>query len=149
MAPGSGRRSAAPDTPYAAFIGDPAAQVQRNIRAVRECLQRCCPDLSGRAQIWIEGLVVFPHPGAELHAQHSRVPAVRLDETSARIVGNAPRRRLGPGEVDAVVGVLLEEARQPVRYAAAAQSAQALVELALALPVVARASCSAPWRSVG
>ena len=123
-------------TRYAAFIGDPAAQVQRNIHAVRECLQRTCPDLARRTQLWIEGLVVFPHPATELHAEHSRVPALRLEETPARIVGNAPRRRLNGEEVEAVVSVLLHEANYPDQHAAVAQRAQALVELALALPVV-------------
>jgi hypothetical protein len=124
-------------TRYSAFIGDPAAQVQRNIRAVRECLHRSCPDLARRTQLWIEGVVVFPHPAAELHAEHSRIPALRLDETPARIVGNAPRRRLNGEEVEVVVSVLLHEVNyDPSQHLAVAQPAQALVELALALPVV-------------
>jgi hypothetical protein len=124
-------------TPYKAYIGDPAAQIQRNIFAVRNCLRSGLPNLFRGTPLWIEGLVVFAHPRTELTAEHSQVPAVRLDEAVARICLHSPRRPLQPAEVAAVVEVLLIEAderRLPVSHRA--QSAQALVEAALTLPLV-------------
>ncbi len=123
-------------TRYDAYIGDPAAQVQRNIFAVRNCLCQRVPNLFRGTPLWIEGLVVFAHPRTKLTADHSRVPAVRLDDAVTRICQHAPRRPLQPADVEAVIDALLIEAderRQPVHRA---QSAQALVEVALTLPVV-------------
>jgi Nuclease-related domain/TadE-like protein len=121
-------------TPYDAYIGDPATQVQRNIFAVRQALRRRLPELF-REPLWIEGLVVFAHPETELDAEHSRVPAILLDQTSSRICGHVPRRRLQPREVEGIVGSLLAEMRQgqaePARH-----TAQAMVEMALLLPLV-------------
>jgi hypothetical protein len=121
--------------PYDAFIGDPAAQVQRNIFAVRQALRKHAPDLVRGTPLWIEGLVVFPHPQTELEADASRVPAVLLDETSMRICAHVPRRGLQSHEVDAVVRALLLEA-QSWRSLPARQSAQSLVELAMMLPLI-------------
>jgi hypothetical protein len=122
-------------TPYDAFIGDPAAQVQRNIFAVRQALRRRLPAFFGHTSLWIEGLVVFPHPATELETSGSRVPAVGLEEAARRICQHIPRRELQPQEVDAVVAALLDE-RRADRTWPARQSAQALVELAIALPLV-------------
>ena len=124
-------------TPYAAYIGDPAAQVQRNIFAVRESLRTRLPGLFQRSPLWIEGLVVFAHPRTELQAEHSRVPAVRLEEAAPRISLHVPQRWLRDAEVDQVVEALLADAREgSVGAGLAAQSAQAVVEVALLLPVV-------------
>jgi hypothetical protein len=123
-------------TQYSAFIGDPAAQVQRNIFAVRKALRRRLPALFDHAPLWIEGLVVFAHPDTRLQASSSRVPAVVLEQASQRICLHSPRRRLQPREVDAVVAALLDEARLQKSDAVFRQSAQALVEMALLLPVV-------------
>ncbi|HEV7661941.1 MAG TPA: NERD domain-containing protein [Chloroflexota bacterium] len=122
---------------YPAYIGNPAAQVQRNIFAVREAIRREVPSLYAGAPLWIEGLVVFPHPRTELDAVNSRVPAVKLEEVVTRICTHAPRRALQPREIDGIVAVLLSagQSRAP-RVIAQAQSAQALVEAALALPIV-------------
>jgi Nuclease-related domain/TadE-like protein len=124
-------------TPYAAYIGDPAAQVQRNIFAVRDSLRTHLPGLFRRPPLWIEGLVVFPHPRTELDVEHSRVPAMRLDQATSHICLHVPPRPLQPHEVDEVVDALLvegQERTQPVGQRA--QSAQALVEVALGLPLV-------------
>src|SRR5438445_118671 len=99
-------------TPYAAYIGDPAAQVQRNIFAVRESLRTRLPGLFQRSPLWIEGLVVFAHPRTELQAEHSRVPAVRLEEAAPRISLHVPQRWLRDAEVDQVVEALLADARE-------------------------------------
>jgi hypothetical protein len=85
--------------------------------------------------LWIEGLVVFAHPQSELQTQHSRVPAVLLKETTQRICGHIPRRKLESQEVDEIVSALLAEARNG-HGILSQQSAQALVELAISLPVV-------------
>jgi hypothetical protein len=122
-------------TTYDAYIGDPAAQVQRNIFVLRRTLRRCLPDFVHRTPLWIEGLVVFPHPKTELETDGSRVPAVLLSGVCIRICEHVPRRRLQPQEVDTLVGALLAEA-QPRRLAPVRRTAQALVELALVLPVV-------------
>src|SRR6266536_4015471 len=84
---------------YVAYIGDPAAQVQRNIYAVRECLRRRLPHLFRGTPLWIEGLVVFPHPATELDTEHSAIPAVRLQDTSQRICAHQPRRALQADEI--------------------------------------------------
>jgi hypothetical protein len=122
-------------TPYYAFIGDPAAQVQRNIFTVRECLRKRMPQLFRGRPLWIEGLVVFAHPQTSLDARHSRVPALLLDQAASTICGHTPQRWLQPGEVDLVAHALLEEANAR-RDTPARQSAQALIELALVLPLV-------------
>jgi hypothetical protein len=122
---------------YAAYIGDPVAQVQRNIFAVRNCLREHIPNLFHGKSLWIEGLVVFAHPRTELNADHSRVPAIRLDEAVARICLHSPRRPLQPAEVEAVVNVLLLEAdERRLPMTTRAQSAQGLIEAALTLPLV-------------
>jgi Nuclease-related domain/TadE-like protein len=124
-------------TPYEAYIGDPAAQVQRNIFAVRDCLRNRLPGLFRRPPLWIEGLVVFPHPRTELDAEHSRVPAMRLDDAAPHICLHMPQRPLQPREVEEVVDVLLVEGQERTpQVIQRAQTAQALVEVALALPVV-------------
>jgi hypothetical protein len=84
--------------------------------------------------LWIEGLLVFPHPRTELDAEHSPIVALHLPEVSQYITSHAPRRPLEAHEVEAVVGVLLAETRAPPEPVA--QSAQALVEIAIALPLV-------------
>jgi hypothetical protein len=124
-------------TPYAAYIGDPAAQVLRNIHAVRDCLRLRLPGRFGRRSLWVEGLVVFPHPRTELATEHSRVPAIRLEHATPRICAHNPKRALDADEVDAVVDALLVEGQaRGFVIDLAAQSAQAMVELALALPLV-------------
>jgi hypothetical protein len=122
-------------TPYAAYIGDPAAQVHRNILAARECLKRGLPWLFEGTPLWIEGLVVFAHPRTQLEAQHSRVPAVLLEEVIPRICQHAPRRRLQPVEIEAIADLLVSRARSN-HPGVVRQSAQALVEVALCLPVL-------------
>jgi hypothetical protein len=124
-------------TPYAAYIGDPAAQVLRNIHAVRECLRQRLPGRFGRRSLWVEGLVVFPHPRTELAAEHSRVPAIRLEHAITRICNHTPKRALDADEIEAVVDALLIEGQaRGFVIDLAAQSAQAMVELALTLPLV-------------
>jgi len=118
-------------TAYAAYIGDPAAQVQRNIFAVRECLRRRQPQLLRRMPLWIEGLVVFPHPRTELETENSRVPAVLLDQAAARICLHVPPMPLRPADVDAILKALLEESQ----HSFLRQTAQALVEVALVVPL--------------
>jgi hypothetical protein len=119
-------------TSYVAYIGDPAAQVLRNMHAVREALRRRLPHLYARPALWLEGLLVFPHPRTELATEHSRIPAVRLSELTQRIREHQPRRRLHAADVSAICDALLSESHaRPL-----ARSAQALVEMALVLPVV-------------
>ncbi len=119
-------------TSYVAYIGDPAAQVQRNIYAVRDCLRRRLPHLYAGRPLWLEGILVFPHPRTELASEHSRIPAVRLADLAPSIRGYQPRRMLRPSDVGQIAEVLLGESHaRPL-----ARSAQALVEMALALPVV-------------
>jgi hypothetical protein len=120
-------------TPYGAYIGDPAAQVQRNIYAVRECLGRRVPRLFHGTPVWIEGLVVFPHPATQLDTENSAIPAVRLQDTSQRICLHQPRRPLQAQEVVAITAALLQERRNRLPLA---RTAQAVVELALVLPVL-------------
>jgi len=120
-------------TPYGAYIGDPAAQVQRNIYAVRECLRRRLPHLFRGTPLWIEGLVVFPHPATELDTEHSAIPAVRLQDTSQRICAHQPRRALQADEIIDITAALLQERLIGLKLA---RSAQAVVELALVLPVL-------------
>src|SRR5215207_3474901 len=119
---------------YPGFIGDPAAQAQRNIMAVRACLRERVPAVFEGVPLWIEGLVVFAHPRSALNAENSRVKAVRLDETPRHICLHQPRRRLDAHDIDRIVGALLAASRE--RGQVAALGAQALVESALALPVV-------------
>jgi hypothetical protein len=128
-------RSGRGGAPYAAYIGDPATQVQRNIFAVRRALSRQLPELVRHTPLWIEGLIVFAHPKTELEAGRSRVPAVTLSDAAARIRAHAPRRRLQPKEVDAILAALLLDAHRP-RVPRSGVAAQALVELAVLLPVV-------------
>ena len=123
-------------TAYSAYIGDPAAQVQRNIFAVRQALRHRVPAFVARAPLWVEGLVVFAHPDTQLETASSRVPAVLLDQVTQRICLHAPRRPLQPKEVDLIVAALLDEGRAGERAGALRQTAQALVELALLLPLV-------------
>lgn len=134
-------------TVYPAYIGDPAAQVQRNIFAVRQVGQTALPHLFGPHGVWIEGLVVFAHPRSVLETTGSKIPAVLLADLAPRIGAHQPRRALSAADVDAVVTALTsarsEIGRPTVPPAQSAQTAQALVELALALPVVVALVCGA------
>jgi hypothetical protein len=122
---------------YTAFIGNPAAQVHRNIIAARRLLHDRLPNLFFGTPLWIEGLLVFPHPRTELAAERSRIAAVRLEDAAPWIRHHVPRRPLPPQEVDEIVDVLLAEGRATgFEVAPLAQSAQALVEAALAIPLV-------------
>jgi Nuclease-related domain/TadE-like protein len=120
-------------TAYGAYIGDPARQVQRNIHAVRQCLKRRLPHLFWNTPLWIEGIVVFPHPDTVLAAEHSRVPALKLEQIAQRIRSHRPRRPLQPQDVVDVTAALLQERVTGLRLA---RSAQAIVELALVMPVL-------------
>jgi Nuclease-related domain/TadE-like protein len=119
---------------YAAYIGDPAGQVMRNMYAVRRRLQTRLPWLLQGTPLWVEGLIVFPHPKTELVAGHSRVPAVRLEDAARTICRHQARRPLRPNEVEEVLSALLNSTEEPPL--AVAQPAQALVEVVLALPIV-------------
>jgi hypothetical protein len=85
--------------------------------------------------LWIEGMVVFPHPRTVLEADSSPIPAVLLEDATTRICRHIPQRCLEPVEVEAAVQALLAEGQVehavPVR-----ESAQAVVEIALVLPMV-------------
>jgi hypothetical protein len=122
---------------FPAYIGNPALQVQRNIYGVRECLRTSVPSLFYGTSLWIEGLVVFPHPRAELDTEHSRVAALHLEDAVDYICAYQPRRGLEPSEVDAVVAQLLrqgdERTRPPLMLP---QRAQALAEVALVVPLL-------------
>jgi hypothetical protein len=123
-------------TAYAAFIGDPAAQVERNIRTLRSTVASRAGRLARDTQLWIEGLIVFAHPDAELEADQSRVCAVRLADLAQLIASHTPRRALKPREVDQLVDVVLAEVA-PVRAPSLQHApAQAVVETALALPLM-------------
>jgi Flp pilus assembly protein TadG len=123
--------------PLPVYIGNPGLQVQRNIFGVRECLRAAVPNLFVGPALWIEGLVVFPHPRAELNTSLSRVPALRLEDTVSYICTHEPRRRLEPHEVDEIVEQLLRHGEEPMRPPLAmAQGAQALVEVAVLLPML-------------
>src|SRR6266536_5734376 len=68
-------------TSYVAYLGDPAAQVQRNIYAVRECLRRRLPHLYSGRPLWLEGVLVFPHPRTELVTEHRDRKSTRLNSS--------------------------------------------------------------------
>jgi hypothetical protein len=63
------------------------------------------------------------------------VPAVLLNQTADRICAHVPVRKLETHEIDAIVSALLDEARA-ARGVLVQQSAQAMVEIAITLPVV-------------
>jgi hypothetical protein len=121
-------------TPYDAYIGDPTTQVERNIRSVRETIETRANRLARATQVWIEGLIVFAHPDVELRAVRSRVPAARLVDVASMITSHVPRRPLHAREVDQLASTLLGAMRVPRPFAL--QRAQAVVELALVLPVL-------------
>jgi hypothetical protein len=62
---------------------------------------------------------------------------MRLDQATSHICLHVPQRQLQPDEVEEVVDILLVAGRErPRRAVPRAQSAQALVEVALALPII-------------
>ena len=122
---------------FPAFIGDPVAQVQRNIFAVRQTLQPRLPQLFGARGVWIEGLVVFAHPRSVIQAEASRVPAILVGDVAPRICSHQPRRGLDAREIDDVVRALIDaHGQRATAHSLQTQSAQALVEFALALPII-------------
>src|SRR6266851_7080208 len=50
-------------------LPDPAAQAQREIRALRDYLQDADPDLCHRTELWIDGFIVFAHSKARVDAR--------------------------------------------------------------------------------
>ena len=107
------------------LLPDPAAQAQREIRALREYLQHADPDLCRRTQLWIDGFIVFAHPRASVDARYSPVPALSPDAAVARIRETVPRRRLSLADQQRVVALL--ESVQPDGLAGEAAGLDSIV----------------------
>ena len=71
-------------------LPDPAAQTQREIRALRAYLEASDPELCRRTQLWIDGFIVFAHPApawtpTRARCRHlPRRPPLRECETRCR-----------------------------------------------------------------
>jgi hypothetical protein len=87
-------------------LPDPAAQTQREIRALREYLERADPELCRRTQLWIEGIIVFAHPRASVDADASPVPALTPEAAVARMRDALPRRPLTLADQERIVALL-------------------------------------------
>ena len=87
-------------------LPDPAAQTQREMRALRGFLQEADPDLCRRTQLWIDGFIVFAHPRARVDARYSPVPALSPDAAVARIRETMARVRLSLADLDRIVALI-------------------------------------------
>lgn len=99
-------------------LPDPAAQTQREIRALRAYLEAADPELCRRTQLWIDGFIVFAHPRASVDAVASPVPALVPEAAVARMRDALPRRPLTPSDQERIVALLekvqpLELVRDP------------------------------------
>jgi hypothetical protein len=92
-------------------LPDPAAQAQREIRALRDYLQHADPDLCRRTELWIDGFIVFAHPRVSVDARCSPVPALSPNAAAARIRETVPRGRMSLADQERVVALL--ESVQP------------------------------------
>ena len=92
-------------------LPDPAAQAQREIRALRDFLHHADPDLCRRTQLWIDGFIVFAHARARVDARYSLVPTLSPDAALARIRETVPRVRLSLADQERIVALL--ESVQP------------------------------------
>jgi hypothetical protein len=134
-------------TLYDAYAGDPVAQVQRNVRALRRYLEGRDPDLCSRTRLWIEGMLVFPHPRAQLDVRGSPFPAVYLEAAAPAILANRPRYPLSPADVSRLRGILSaaghlgaqgegSSAPMPGPVVSTAERGSAIVETALVVPLL-------------
>jgi hypothetical protein len=87
-------------------LPDPAAQTQREIRALRAYLESADPELCRRTQLWIDGFIVFAHPRASVDAEASPVPALVPEAAVARMRDALPRRPLTPSDQERIVTLL-------------------------------------------
>jgi Nuclease-related domain len=87
-------------------LPDRAAQVRREIGALRAFLQQADPELCRRTELWIDGFIVFAHPRARVDARCSPVPALSPDAAVARIRETMPRVRLSPADLDRIVALI-------------------------------------------
>ncbi|HLZ28197.1 MAG TPA: nuclease-related domain-containing protein [Chloroflexota bacterium] len=87
-------------------LPDPAAQTQREIRALRAYLEAADPALCRRTQLWIDGFIVFAHPRVSVDADASPVPALVPEAAVARMRNALPRRPLTPSDQERIVALL-------------------------------------------
>jgi len=87
-------------------LPDPAAQTQREIRALRAYLEAADPELCRRTQLWIDGFIVFAHPRASVDADSSPVPALAPEAAVARMRDALPRRPLTPADQQRIAALL-------------------------------------------
>jgi hypothetical protein len=87
-------------------LPDPAAQTQREIRALRAYLESADPELCRRTQLWIDGFIVFAHPRASVDADSSPVPALAPEAALERMRNALPRRPLTPLDQERIVDLL-------------------------------------------
>ena len=96
-----------PDEP----MRDPVAQLKRNVDYMRSCINATNHDLSQRTGLWIEGAVVFTHPGASVDIAAGTLaafpfPVLKIRDLPAHIAEHVPRRAHTAAEVRAIVDLL-------------------------------------------
>jgi hypothetical protein len=87
-------------------LPNPAAQTQGEIRALRRYLEAADADLCRCTQLWIEGLIVFAHPGATVDARYSPVPALSPEDAAEAIRTAVARRPLSAAEQQRIIKLL-------------------------------------------
>jgi hypothetical protein len=87
-------------------IDDPLAQVRRNVRGVRQYLERRDAPLCARTRLWIEEMIVFSHPKANVVLSARPDPVHELRSLVPAILGHRPALALGPAEVARLVWLL-------------------------------------------
>jgi hypothetical protein len=105
-------------------IDDPLAQVRRNVRGVRQYLERRDAALCARTRLWIEEMIVFSHPKANVVPSARPDPVHELRTLVPAILGRRPALALGPAEVARLVELLKSgRAAAPAPAAVSAVSA--------------------------
>jgi hypothetical protein len=89
-------------------MADPVRQLKRNVDYLRSCINATDRALARRTRLWIEGAVVFVHPGVLIdlpEALRARLPfpVLRGRDLPRFILEHVPRRGLLPDEVEAIV----------------------------------------------
>jgi len=89
-------------------IADPVRQLKRNVDYLRSCINATDRALARHTRLWIEGAVVFVHPGVcvdlpDYLQARLPFPVLRARDLPSFILEHVPRRGLLPDEVEAIV----------------------------------------------
>ncbi len=84
-------------------IGSPSKQVKRNAVKLKQFIQKIF-----KKPIWVEGIVVFTNPNAELELNNPTVPVLKVEELYNFIKYKKSRIKFSPKELESIGKLILK-----------------------------------------